>query len=148
MQEVAKKIEELKRCVYQDGNYKKNEDWNNFLRSMFRNHEQWVYSSTILTYWAVMTYLRSSSSSYYLEFKKAEPRSWNAAKYMREYEHSWKRFWFSTCSTRSWWIIQLLKKFGNTTENHWWCQGFWEKKEWRIVGAKNHCNQCLYFAFQ
>ena len=28
-------------------------------------------SSTILTYWAVMTYLRSSSNSYYLKFKKA-----------------------------------------------------------------------------
>ena len=57
---------------------------------------------TILTYWAVMTYLRSSSSSYYFEFKKAQLRSWNAAKYTREYEHSWKRFWLSTCSTRSW----------------------------------------------
>ena len=46
---------------------------------MIRNHEQWVCSSTILTYWAVMTYLRSSSSSYHLEIKKAKWRTWNAA---------------------------------------------------------------------
>ena len=39
-----------------------------------------------------MTYLRSSSSSYYFEFKKAKPRSWNAAKYSRGYEYSRKRF--------------------------------------------------------
>ena len=115
---------------------------------MLRKHEQWVYSSTMLTYWAVMTDLRSSSSSYYLEFKKAKPRSWNAAKYTREYEYSWKRFWSSTCSTRSWWITQWFKKFGNTIGNPWWCWGFWEKKELRIVGAKNHCNQYLYLAFQ
>ena len=52
----CREIEELKRCCYQEGNYRRNnEDWENFLRSMIRNHEQWVYSSTILTYWAVMT---------------------------------------------------------------------------------------------
>ena len=50
---------------------KNNEDRKTFSRSMIRNHKQWVYSSTILIYWAVMTYLRSSSSSYYFEFKKA-----------------------------------------------------------------------------
>ena len=37
------------------GNYwKNNEDWKNFLRSMIRNHEQCVYSSTILTHRAVL----------------------------------------------------------------------------------------------
>ena len=42
-----------------------------------------IYSSRTLTYWAVMTDLRSSSSSHYLEFKKkAQPRNWNAAKHM------------------------------------------------------------------
>ena len=61
----------------------------------------------------VTTYLRSSSSSYYFEFKKAEPRSWNCAKYTREYEYSWKRFWLSTCSTRSSLITQWFKKFGD-----------------------------------
>ena len=49
---------------------------------------------------------------------------------------------------RSWWIVQLFKKFGNTIGNRWWCQGFWEKKELRLVGAKNHCNRYLYLAFQ
>ena len=38
-----------------------------FLCRMMRNHVQSVYSSTILTYWAVVTDLRSSSSCY-LEF--------------------------------------------------------------------------------
>ena len=49
-------------------------------------------SSMILTQRAVMTYLRSSSCSHYLEFEKAEPRSWNAAKYTREYEYSLETF--------------------------------------------------------
>ena len=106
------------------------------------------HPSTILTCWAVVTYQRSSSSSYYLEFKEAWSRSWNAAKYTREYEYPWKRFWLSTWSTRSWWIIQLFKRFGNTISNRWWCRGFWEKKELRKVGAKNHCNQYIYLAFQ
>ena len=110
---------------------------------MVRNHEQWVYSSTILIYWAVMTIPRSSSTSCYLEFKKAQPRSWNAAKYTREYEYSWKRF-DRQHSTRSWWIIQLFKKFGNTIGNRWWCRGFIEEKELRTVWTKNHCNQYFY----
>ena len=90
---------------------------------------------------------RSSSSPFCLVFKEAQPRSWNAAKYTRGYDHSWKRFWSSTCLTRSWRVIQLFKKFGNTIENRW-CRGFWEKKELRIVGAQNHCNKNLYLAFQ
>ena len=37
------------------GNYwTNNEDWKNFSHSMIRNHEQWVYSSTILTHRAVL----------------------------------------------------------------------------------------------
>ena len=55
----CQEIEELKRRCYQEEIAEKNnEDWNNFRRSMIKNHEQWVYSSTILTYWAVMRYLR------------------------------------------------------------------------------------------
>ena len=69
---------------------KNHEDWKSFLCSVIRNHVQWVYweikyedyknywyilkvrkSSVILTHWAAMTYLRSSSSSYSLEFKTA-----------------------------------------------------------------------------
>ena len=44
-------------------------------------------------------------------------------------------------------ITQWLNKFGNPIGNRWWCWGFWEKKELRIVGAKNHCNRYFYFAF-
>ena len=109
----------IEKMLLSRGNSKNNENWKNFLRNKIRNHEHWVFSSTILTCWAVMTNLRSSSGSYYVEFKQAEPRSWNAAKYMREYEYSWKCFWLSTCSTRSWWIKQLFKKFGNTIGNRW-----------------------------
>ena len=67
----CREIEELKRRCYQEENTKNNEDWNNFLCNMIRNPEHWVYYSTILTHRAVMTYLRSSSSSCYLEFKIA-----------------------------------------------------------------------------
>ena len=109
----------IEKMLLSRGNTKNNENWKNFLPNKIRNHEHWVFSSTILTCWAVMTNLRSSSGSYYVEFKQAEPRSWNAAKYMREYEYSWKCFWLSTCSTRSWWIKQLFKKFGNTIGNRW-----------------------------
>ena len=148
MQEVAEKLKNVWKTLLSRENTEKNErDWKNFLPSMIRNQEQWVYSSTILIHWAVMTYLRSSSS-YYLEFKKSQPRSWNAARYTRGYEYSWKRFWFSTCSTTSWRITQWLKKFGNTIGKRWWCRRFWEKKELRTVGAKNCCNQYLYLAFQ
>ena len=128
MQEVAQKLKIWKDAAFSKKILKSNKDWKNFPRSMIRNHEYWFFSSSILTILAVMTYLRSSSNSYYLKFKKAQPRSWNAAKYTREYE---------TCSTRSWWIIQLFKKFGNTIGNRWRCRGFWEKKELRIVGAIN-----------
>ena len=41
-------------------------------------------------------------------------------------------------------ISELFKKFGKTIENRWPCRGFWQKKELRIVGAMNHCNQYLY----
>ena len=43
MQEVAKKIEELKRRCYQEELLKRNEDWNNSLRSMIRNREQSLF---------------------------------------------------------------------------------------------------------
>ena len=83
----CREIEDLKRCWCGKEITKNNEDWKNCLRNMIRNHEQWVYSSRIPTYLAVMTYLRSSSNSYDLEFKKAEPRSRNAAIYTRGYEY-------------------------------------------------------------
>ena len=38
----GREIEELIRC-YQEEIQKNSEDWKNFLRSMIRNHEQWVY---------------------------------------------------------------------------------------------------------
>ena len=44
--------------------------------------------------------------------------------------YSWKRFWLSTCSTRSWWITQWFKEFGDIighSENrrNW---GKWERR--------------------
>ena len=78
--EVAEKLKNWKDATMRKEITKNSEEWKDLLRSIMRNHEQWVYSCTILTYWAVLTYLRSSSSSCYLEFEKAEPRSWSAAK--------------------------------------------------------------------
>ena len=54
MQVVAEKWKNWKVAALKEGNHLK-QDWLNFLRSMIRNHEQWVYSSTIQTYRAVMT---------------------------------------------------------------------------------------------
>ena len=71
VQEVAEKSKNWKDAAIKRKLLKNNVAWNNFLRSMIRNQEQWVCSSTILTYRAVMTIPRSSSSSYYLEFNKA-----------------------------------------------------------------------------
>ena len=71
----------------------------------------------LVTHRAVMTIPRSSSRSYYIEFKKAQLRSWSGAKYTRRYAYSWKRFWLSTCSMRSWWITKWFKNFGNTNGN-------------------------------
>ena len=51
MQEVAEKLKNKKEAAGEIP--KNNQDWKNILRSMIRNHEQWVHSSTILTYWAV-----------------------------------------------------------------------------------------------
>ena len=141
MQEVAEKLEnEKKEADMRKEITKNNEDCENFLRSMIRNHEQWVYSSTILTYWAVMTDLRSSSSSYYLEFKKAELRSWNASKYTREYEYLEQ---FDRQHAQ-----RDLDELYNDSRNLWRWRGFWEKRELRKMGAKNHCNQYLHLAFQ
>ena len=72
MQEVAEKLKNWEYAAMKKEIAKKktNED-----RKNSTQHDQesrtGVYSSTILTYWAVMTYLRSSSSSHYLEFEKA-----------------------------------------------------------------------------
>ena len=71
LQEVAEKVKNCKDAAVRKEITKNNEDWKIFLCSMIRNREQWVHSSPILTYQAVMTHLRSSSSSCYLEFKKA-----------------------------------------------------------------------------
>ena len=121
--------------------WKNNEEWKNFLRSMIRNHEQWVHSSTILIYWAVMTYLLSSSSSYYFEFKSLAVKL--ECREIRE------RIWVFL---ETFVIVnmpnEILMNYTMIQEiwrYHW---RFWEQKELRNVGAKNHCNQYLYLAFQ
>ena len=43
---------------------------------------------------------------------------------------------------------ELFKNFGNTIGNRWWFQGFWEQKELKKVGAKNHWTQYFYLALQ
>ena len=79
---------------------------------MIRNHVRWVYwkikyedyLNCLVEIWRLNIFLRSwltkqswqnlrsSTSSYYFEFKKALPRCWNAAKYKRGYEYT-RRDW-------------------------------------------------------
>ena len=66
-QEVAKILKSWEYAAIRKKILKNNKDWNNFFMQDDENHVQSVYSSTILTYWAVVTDLRSSSSCY-LEF--------------------------------------------------------------------------------
>ena len=41
----------------------------------------------------------------------------------------------------------IIQEIWNTIGNCWWCRGFWEERELRIMGPKYHCNQHLYLAF-
>ena len=75
---------------------------------------------------------RSASSSYHLEFQKAEPRIENAAKYTKRFKYSRKFFWLSTCSTSAWGITQWFEKFGNTIGNSEKRRN-WEKWERRTI---------------
>ena len=112
-----------------------------FLHSMIRNHEQWVYSLAILTYWAVM-YLRSSSSSCYLEFEKSLAAKLECCEI---HERKWgilETFLIVNMLDEILVHYTMIQEF---CRHHW---RFWEQKELRIVGAKNHCNQYLHFAFQ
>ena len=128
----CREIEELRIRCYQEKHWKTKK----IGRISYAAWSIITYSMSILLWsWLTeqlwRTYI-SSSSSYYLEFKKAQPRSWNAAKYTGEYWYSWKRFSSSPCSARSRWIIQLFKKFGNTigdSEN----KRNWEKWERRTI---------------
>ena len=149
MQEVAEKLKNWKYAAIRKEITENNEDWNNFYAAWSGITNSESFCSPILTYWSVVTYLRSSSSSYCLEFEKAWPRRWNAAKYTREYKYYWTRFWSSTCSTRSWRITQLFQEIWQ----HYWkslsmSRILSRSRKLRIVGAKNHCNQYLYLAFQ
>ena len=109
----GREIEELKRRCYQEKIQKEQRRLEDFPTqhdqesrtvSLFFNDVGLLSSNDVLS---------SSSSSYYFELKKALPRCWNAAKYTRGYEDSWKRFRSSACSTKFWWITQWFKKFGD-----------------------------------
>ena len=131
------RIWRLEKMLLSRGKYwENNKDWKNFLRSMIRDHEQCVYwwikyenykndwymlktQKNLLWSWLteqLRQYLRSSSSSCDLEFKRAYPRSWDAAKYKRIYGYYWTRFWSSTSSTRSWWNFWIIQEIW---QNHW-----------------------------
>ena len=129
-------FEELKgSCIYGGGKY-------------------WKITRTIGIFWRFENLLRSwlteqlwqylvlHQTLYYLEFNKALLRNWNAAKYTRRFEFSWKGFWLLTCSTRSWWIFQMIQEIWR----HYWV--FWEQKELRKVRAKNHCSQHLHLVLR
>ena len=139
----CQEIEELKRSCYEEGNIWKTTKigriscapW-----SGITNSESIEWSATKITriigiYWKIKIFsdpdlLSSYDGPTFLIKLLISRVIWNAAKYTREYEYSWKRFWLSTCSTRSWWIIQFFKKFGNTIGNRWRCREFWQKRHW------------------
>ena len=107
LREVAEKLKNWEYACCEEGNYSKQRS----IRIMIRNHKQWVYSSRILTYWAVMTYLLfllrrvQESRAAKLECREIHQIIWV---FLEAF------LCLSTCSTRSWWIIQLFEKFGNT----------------------------------
>ena len=114
----CREIEELKRCCYQEGNYIKKQ---RRLGEFPTQHDQESRTVSLFFYDPdlLSSYddLHSSSSPYYFVFKKAEPRSWNAAKYTREYEYSWKRFLIVTM------LDEILMNYTIVQEI---CQHHWE----------------------
>ena len=113
MQEVAEKLKSWEYADMRKETTKNNEDWKNFLRSMIGDREQWVYSSTILTYWAVITVPPFLIKLLLPRVQESLDAKLDASKYTKEFEYSRQRFWLSTCSTRSWWVTQWFKKFGD-----------------------------------
>ena len=136
MQVVAEKWKNWKVAALKEGNHLK-QDWLNFLRSMIRNHEQWVYSSTIQTYRAVMTV-----PTFLIKLSLPRVQECLAAKLECCEIH--ERIWVFL---ETFLIVNMLHEIlmsytliQEIWRRHW---RFWEKKEFRM-GAKNHCNQ--YFS--
>ena len=123
----CRKIEELNRRCYQEEILKNNKDWKNFLRSMIRNHEDWVH-------WEIK----------YEDYKN----DWNILQ-TQNLLWSWQRIWVFL---ETFLIVNMLDEIlmNYTMIQEIWRHHlrFWERKELRKVGAKNHCSQCLYLAFQ
>ena len=89
-------------------------------------------SSTILTHRAVKTVLTFLIKFLLPRVQESLAAKLDAAKYTREDEYYWKRFRLSTCSKRSWWIIQWYKNFVDimgVSEN----RRNWEKRERRTI---------------
>ena len=118
--------------------------------------QEWLESmetsifSTILTYWAVMTVPTFLIKLLLprVQKKKAQPRSWNAAKHTREYEYPWKRFWSSTCSK---WVpddfynnsrnLLTPSRINNDVEDP-------EKRNWAMWERRTIAINTFYLAFQ
>ena len=127
-QEVAKNLKNWEYAAIRKKILKKQRWWNNLLCKMIKNHVQWVYSSTILT-----DDLRSSSSCY-LKFVESLAAKLECHEIHEKIWDSWKRFWLSTCSTRSWWITQWFKEFGDII-GHSENRRNWGKGERRTIAV-------------
>ena len=99
LQEVAERLKNWKDAAIRKKKLKDSEDWNNLLRNMIRNHEQWVYSSTILICWAVVT-APTFLIKVFLPRVPKPSRVWSPEAF----------FWLSTCPTSAWRIFQWFKK--------------------------------------
>ena len=64
-----------------------------------------------------MTYLRSSSSSYHLEIKKAKWRTWNAANEKKRIRVVQKTFLIVNMLDENLMNYTMIEKFGNTIGN-------------------------------
>ena len=134
-QDVAKKLNNLEWRCYQKENYfpKNIEDWKNFLRSMISNHEQWVYSSAILTFLSGCDIPTFLIKLLLLCFRESL-----AAKLECRGIH--ERIWVFL---QTFLIVNMLdeclKNYTMIQEIWQHHLGFREKKELRKMGAKNHC---------
>ena len=137
----ARSCRKLRRRCYQERNYSKQRRLEQFpTQHMIRNHEQSVYSSTILT-------LLSNYDVPTILIKLLLPRVQESVAAKLDCREIHETIWEFL---ETFLIVNMLdEKLMNYTmiqeiwRYHW---RFWEQKELRKMKAKNHCNQYLHLA--
>ena len=101
-------------------------------------------SSTILIYWAVMTYAHVPHQALIISNSK---KAWAAKSRILQNTREnmsipGNVFDCQHARRDAWWITQWFKKFDSTSSGD-----SLRREELRKVGVKNHCNQYIYLAF-